>query len=211
MHSRRRFPQLAWAALFVGIAEYDSGVHGFAEPLRAETFRLSQTSSTHSSRTTISIPVTGKRKRHRIQHRSPVTSPLWSSPWIEETLTVHPPVVVQNVSYTQIDNDDEFISDIIAPAVALSTLGTVVTKTPIVFAKEWQRLKRVSRIDKEAIAKLGIAFGLTYNLVSNINGSVTLSLAWYMASKKVPAIVRTISLLGVVVAVVDPYMQSWIK
>ncbi|KAG7371833.1 hypothetical protein IV203_017975 [Nitzschia inconspicua] len=51
-------------------------------------------------------------------------------------------------------------------------------------SKAWKRIKAASHVDKEAIAKLGISFGLTYNLISNINGSISLSLAWYIASTK---------------------------
>lgn len=40
------------------------------------------------------------------------------------------------------------------------------------------------KIDKENIAKMGVDFMLTYNMVSNINGSITLSSAWYIASMK---------------------------
>jgi hypothetical protein len=51
--------------------------------------------------------------------------------------------------------------------------------------KIWKRVQVATHVDKEAIAKLGVAFGLTYNLISNINGSISLSLAWYIASVKV--------------------------
>jgi hypothetical protein len=51
--------------------------------------------------------------------------------------------------------------------------------------KVWYKIKSISKVDKQAVAKLGIAFGLTYNIISNINGSISLSLAWYIASKKV--------------------------
>jgi hypothetical protein len=61
----------------------------------------------------------------------------------------------------------------------------LMSGTKILLANSWAKLKAVSHVDKEAIAKLGIAFGLTYNLISNINGSASLSLAWYIASKKV--------------------------
>lgn len=52
----------------------------------------------------------------------------------------------------------------------------------------WQKLKGLSKIDKQAVAKLGITFGLTYNVISNINDSVSMTLAWYMTSKKVSAV-----------------------
>jgi hypothetical protein len=59
------------------------------------------------------------------------------------------------------------------------------TRNDNVFVRGWKKLRAVSAVDKQTIAKLGIAFGLTYNIISNINGSISLSVAWYMASRKV--------------------------
>jgi hypothetical protein len=73
--------------------------------------------------------------------------------------------------------------------VSLSTTVSVITppsSEPVLkMSKIWQRVKIATHVDKEAIAKLGVSFGLTYNLISNINGSISLSLAWYIASVKV--------------------------
>ena len=41
------------------------------------------------------------------------------------------------------------------------------------------------KIDLDRMAKTGISFGISYSIISNINGSLSLSLAWYLASKKV--------------------------
>lgn len=41
------------------------------------------------------------------------------------------------------------------------------------------------RVDRKHIAELGISFMLTYNMVSNINGSIFMSLAWYITSIRV--------------------------
>ena len=41
--------------------------------------------------------------------------------------------------------------------------------------------------NREKIAKMGVAFGLSYSIISQINGSVSLSLAWYISSKNVSA------------------------
>ena len=56
-----------------------------------------------------------------------------------------------------------------------------------ILVRSWKNLRSASKVDKATIAKLGIAFGLTYNIISNINGSISLSMAWYIASKKVSA------------------------
>ncbi len=49
----------------------------------------------------------------------------------------------------------------------------------------WRRWKQAVRVDRKQVAELGISFMLTYNLVSNINGSIFLSLAWYISSIRV--------------------------
>lgn len=47
------------------------------------------------------------------------------------------------------------------------------------------RFGGIFHFDRQKFAKLGIAFALTYNIISNICGSVTFSIAWFMASKRV--------------------------
>mmetsp|Transcript_63020 Transcript_63020/g.186156 ORF Transcript_63020/g.186156 Transcript_63020/m.186156 type:complete len:242 (-) Transcript_63020:632-1357(-) len=39
-------------------------------------------------------------------------------------------------------------------------------------------------VDTDRISRLGVAFALSYSIISNINGSITLSIAWFMSSKK---------------------------
>lgn len=53
-------------------------------------------------------------------------------------------------------------------------------------------LKRVSKaisdlfgIDHKKISSLGVTFALSYSIISNINGSVSLSVAWYMSCQRV--------------------------
>jgi len=50
-----------------------------------------------------------------------------------------------------------------------------------------QTWSRALRVDRKQVAELGMSFMLTYNLVSNINGSIFLSLAWYITSIRVSA------------------------
>ena len=47
------------------------------------------------------------------------------------------------------------------------------------------RWSQALRVDRNQMAELGVSFMLTYNLVSNINGSIFLSLAWYISSIRV--------------------------
>ena len=43
----------------------------------------------------------------------------------------------------------------------------------------------VLNIDVDKVANLGVSFALSYSVISNINGSISLSLAWYLSSKQV--------------------------
>jgi hypothetical protein len=47
------------------------------------------------------------------------------------------------------------------------------------------RLGSIFHFDRQKFATLGIAFAVTYNIISNISGSITFSIAWFMASKRV--------------------------
>lgn len=39
-------------------------------------------------------------------------------------------------------------------------------------------------VDSKKLSRLGVAFALSYSIISNINGSITLSIAWYMSSRR---------------------------
>jgi hypothetical protein len=59
------------------------------------------------------------------------------------------------------------------------------TTSTNILINTWNKIKSSMKFDKKAILGLGFDFGLTYNFISNINGSITLSVAWYIASIKV--------------------------
>mmetsp|Transcript_19602 Transcript_19602/g.21910 ORF Transcript_19602/g.21910 Transcript_19602/m.21910 type:complete len:270 (-) Transcript_19602:77-886(-) len=80
----------------------------------------------------------------------------------------------QDLSYSL---EDVLVTDVNPIICTLVTLMTVTTNT-------WRKMKSAMKFDKQAFAKLGIGFGLTYSFISNINGSITLSVAWYIASIK---------------------------
>jgi len=44
------------------------------------------------------------------------------------------------------------------------------------------QLSNLFQFDKSKAASMGVSFAMTYNFISNINGSITLSAAWYIAS-----------------------------
>ena len=61
----------------------------------------------------------------------------------------------------------------------------VVESAEAMIPNVFSRLSNAIGFAKRRFAKAGAAFGLTYIIISNLNGSISLSLAWYMASKQV--------------------------
>lgn len=64
-------------------------------------------------------------------------------------------------------------------AVAATATGTTTTTSNSRF------FDNIFKFDKQRFTKLGVAFAVTYNIISNLNGAITLSVAWYVASKRV--------------------------
>lgn len=53
------------------------------------------------------------------------------------------------------------------------------------FKGVYQRITNNFGIDKAAIRKKGVSFALAYSIISNLNGAISLSVAWYMTVKRV--------------------------
>lgn len=65
-------------------------------------------------------------------------------------------------------------------------LPTIDTNTKgLVLPKFVGNVCSILRIDVDKIANVGVSFALTYSIISNINGSISLSLAWYISSNQV--------------------------
>lgn len=52
------------------------------------------------------------------------------------------------------------------------------------FKRAHSAISNLFGIDTKKISSLGVAFALSYSLISQINGSITLSVAWYISSKR---------------------------
>jgi len=85
----------------------------------------------------------------------------------------------QNMSLPVILSDEDML-----PSIQSSFGGTTTRTRNNILIGAWRKMRGAMKFDRQAIAKMGIDFGLTYNMISNINGSVTLSAAWYIASMK---------------------------
>ena len=53
------------------------------------------------------------------------------------------------------------------------------------FKGMYQRITNNFGVDKAAIRKKGVSFALAYSIISNLNGAISLSVAWYMTVKRV--------------------------
>ena len=127
--------------------------------------------------------MTSKHKLASRQHRYPLTS--LSLPYAMDSTRMGDDLpaapMPQNMAYPLIQLSGEEAA--LIPQSPVTT--TVTTTTNNILTNTWRKIKNAMKFDKQAIAKLGLDFGLTYNMISNINGSVTLSTAWYIASMKV--------------------------
>jgi len=85
----------------------------------------------------------------------------------------------QNMSLPLILSDEEML-----PSMQSSDTGTATTTRSFFLSYTCRKIKGATKFDRQTIAKMGIDFGLTYNMISNVNGSFTLSAAWYIASMK---------------------------
>lgn len=66
--------------------------------------------------------------------------------------------------------------------------ATVATATPrenVLSRIIPSQVTNLFQFDKSKAASMGVSFAMTYNFISNINGSITLSTAWYIASIRV--------------------------
>lgn len=68
------------------------------------------------------------------------------------------------------------------PPVSDFAVATTATTTT---TSNSRLLDNIFKFDKQRFTKLGVAFAVTYNIISNLNGAITLSVAWYVASKRV--------------------------
>ena len=64
-----------------------------------------------------------------------------------------------------------------------------------------KRISTLFGIDRAAIRKKGVSFALAYSIISNLNGALSLSVAWYMTVKRVSRYVVHVMLLLCVVLV----------
>jgi hypothetical protein len=115
-------------------------------------------------------------------------------PWPSESVAITTATKGTTVGTTRNTMDHSISRRINAPRILSTNVSTTtrynamtpsLSKPLFVWATLWKRIQVATHVDKEAITKLGVSFGLTYNLISNINGSISLSLAWYIASVKV--------------------------
>jgi hypothetical protein len=100
----------------------------------------------------------------------------------------YPLVEVLGVVSDETEDDDEPTMIYSATATATATTSTSNSNSNSnsnILINTWNKIKSSMKFDKQAIIGLGFDFGLTYNFISNINGSITLSVAWYIASMKV--------------------------
>eukprot|EP00538_Stauroneis_constricta_P002908 CAMPEP_0119561512 /NCGR_PEP_ID=MMETSP1352-20130426/17821_1 /TAXON_ID=265584 /ORGANISM="Stauroneis constricta, Strain CCMP1120" /LENGTH=275 /DNA_ID=CAMNT_0007609729 /DNA_START=29 /DNA_END=856 /DNA_ORIENTATION=+ len=80
--------------------------------------------------------------------------------------------------------DDHHFTYATKTTTGTSTTTTTASQNDGIRRRVFDVVKRTAKIDKERIAKLGTTFALTYNFVSNVNGSITMACSWFLASSR---------------------------
>lgn len=115
-----------------------------------------------------------KLSSHHQQEHPSIPSPL---SYAIDSTKMGGNVISQNLTLPLLLSDEELLSQIQSPVSTTASAKNILSHA-------WRKIKGSMKFDREKVAKMGIDFGLTYNMISNINGSVTLSTAWYIASMK---------------------------
>jgi len=68
----------------------------------------------------------------------------------------------------------------LGPLGRLGRVSQVIETSFGPFKKASTAIRNLFGVDKTRIASRGVAFALSYSIISNINGATSLSLAWYM-------------------------------
>lgn len=79
-----------------------------------------------------------------------------------------------------------------APIHTLVQTEVATRETNLVSRIIPSQISKLFQFDKSKAASMGVAFAMTYSFISNINGSITLSTAWYMASARVSCVIARI-------------------
>lgn len=52
------------------------------------------------------------------------------------------------------------------------------------FKKTYNKISNLFGVDTKNISKLGVSFALAYSIISNLNGAITFSVAWYISCRR---------------------------
>eukprot|EP00546_Thalassionema_frauenfeldii_P019315 CAMPEP_0178903740 /NCGR_PEP_ID=MMETSP0786-20121207/5319_1 /TAXON_ID=186022 /ORGANISM="Thalassionema frauenfeldii, Strain CCMP 1798" /LENGTH=367 /DNA_ID=CAMNT_0020575133 /DNA_START=35 /DNA_END=1135 /DNA_ORIENTATION=- len=79
-----------------------------------------------------------------------------------------------------------FLDSVQQAFVPLGPIGRLSQKveTSGPFKRIYENISNLFGIDSKQISKLGVSFALSYSLMSNLNGAISLSVSWYMACKR---------------------------
>jgi len=91
-----------------------------------------------------------------------------------------------------IDQDDEgcprgyFLNSVKQTCEALGPIGRISQKLETLgpFKRTYRRISNLFGVDTKNISKLGVSFVLSYSIISNLNGAISFSVAWYISCKR---------------------------
>lgn len=79
-----------------------------------------------------------------------------------------------------------FLNSVQQAYVKLGPIGRLSQKVETMgpFKRFYNGISNLCGIDTKQISKLGVSFALSYSIISNINGALSLSVAWYISCKR---------------------------
>ena len=80
-----------------------------------------------------------------------------------------------------------FLNSVKQTCVPLGIIGRISQKVEMMapFQQTYKRISNLFGVDRKQISKLGVSFALSYSIISNLNGAISFSIAWYMSCKRV--------------------------
>lgn len=80
-----------------------------------------------------------------------------------------------------------FLNSVKQTCVPLGIIGRISQKVEMMapFQQTYKGISNLFGVDRKQISKLGVSFALSYSIISNLNGAISFSIAWYMSCKRV--------------------------
>jgi len=100
-----------------------------------------------------------------------------------------------------------FLNSVRQSCVALGPIGRISQRVETLgpFEKAYRKISNLFGVDTKKISKLGVSFALAYSIISNLNGAISFSVAWYISCKRVSTRVLQLFSCGILPFVISTH------